>query len=226
MNNSNLINPYNLLGVTPSSKLNDAKKSYYNWALMCHPDKGGSEEEMIIVKNAYEYIKKQLTFVETKDGNTYEKLEEDFEKFCLEQESRPPPFSVIYEETNDWIKDFNKEFLEKKQSEDHNPFDKGYGEFMENRVTSEEYKDKENYKVEHQFNNCIIEYKEPQCLPDTHQEYPLNIKNINDFTCINNKIIMTDYKKAFSPKPKLDISLDNKTIKEKYEEQLKLRNLI
>ena len=37
---------------------------------------------------------------------------------------------------------------------------------------------------------------------------------------------MTDYKKAFSPKPKLDISLDNKTIKEKYEEQLKLRNLI
>ena len=97
------INPYSLLGLTPFSTLAEAKKSYYNWALLCHPDRGGKKEEMIVVKNAYDYIKKQLLFVETKEGNTYEKLEEEFQDFCKNQESKPPPFSAIYEETNDWI---------------------------------------------------------------------------------------------------------------------------
>ena len=106
-----LLNPYTLLGLTPNSTLLEAKKSYYNFALMCHPDKGGSSDDMIVITKAYNYIKKQLTLVDSKKDITYEGLEEEFEEFCREQESKPPPFSQIYEETNDWIKEFNKEII-------------------------------------------------------------------------------------------------------------------
>ena len=220
------INPYSLLGLTPFSTLAEAKKSYYNWALLCHPDRGGKTEEMIVVKNAYDYIKKQLLFVETKEGNTYEKLEEEFQDFCKNQESKPPPFSAIYEETNDWIKDFNKEFEEKKKAEDYHPFENGYGELMDKTETKDDYNENEETKVSHEFTTAIVEYKEPQYLPDTHEQYPLNTKKIDDFTSHSRNIVMTDYKKAFSPKPLFtDIKISEKSIEEQYQEQLDLRNI-
>ena len=228
-NSTYTINPYSLLGLTPLSTLAEAKKSYYNWALLCHPDRGGKKEEMIVVKNAYDYIKKQLIFVQSKEGNTYEKLEEEFQDFCKNQESQPPPFSAIYEETNDWIKDFNKEFEEKKKSEDFNPFNLGYGDLMDKSEKKETYDENEEKKVSNTFSTQIVEYKEPQYLPDTHEEYPLNLKKIDDFTSHGRNIVMTDYKKAFSPKPEIDTkSIEqsiNKSIEERYEEQLKLRNI-
>ena len=60
MNNSVLINPYALLGVTVNSTFNELKRNYYNMALMCHPDKGGSGDDMHIVLMAYNYCKEQL----------------------------------------------------------------------------------------------------------------------------------------------------------------------
>ena len=55
-----LINPYQLLGVTINSSLKELKKAYYNMSLLCHPDKGGSNKDMIVVHTAYLYIKTQL----------------------------------------------------------------------------------------------------------------------------------------------------------------------
>ena len=107
MNNSSLINPYALLGVTINSTFNELKRNYYNMALMCHPDKGGSGDDMHIVLMAYNYCKEQLEKKEAKE-TTYEKLEEEFADFCKNQESQLPTFSSVYEETNDWIKDFNR----------------------------------------------------------------------------------------------------------------------
>ena len=78
----NLLNPYELLGVSPTSTINTLKKKYYTLALICHPDKGGNKDDMIIIKNAYEYIKPQL---ENNTDTTYEQLEEEFQKFCDEQ---------------------------------------------------------------------------------------------------------------------------------------------
>ena len=254
-----LLNPYTLLGLTPESSLIKAKRTYYNFALMCHPDKGGSADDMIIITKAYEYVKKQLNVVYSKKDVTYEGLEEEFEAFCRDQESKPPPFSQIYEETSDWIKEFNKEFVEQKKFEDYNPFSLGYGDLMDksiisnnnesnnndsnnndsnnndsnnndsNKYQDKKYLDKEETKVGHNFCQVIAEYKEPQCLPDTHQEYPLNTKKIDDFTSINNKknIILTDYKKAFSPKVELEeLQYNDKIngdINKKYEDELKQR---
>ena len=71
----NLINPYELMGIDPNKPdLQKLKKTYYNWALMCHPDKGGSKEDMNIIHNAYLYVKKQIDFSDGKEKVWIESL--------------------------------------------------------------------------------------------------------------------------------------------------------
>ena len=55
-----MINPYDIMNLTPESSLKDLKDAYYQMALLCHPDKGGSADDMIVIHNAYKYIKEQL----------------------------------------------------------------------------------------------------------------------------------------------------------------------
>ena len=111
MNNSHLINPFSLLDITEDSTLNELKKKYYGMSLLCHPDKGGNSNDMYIVNSAYKYIKNQLINKNNKE-TTYEKLEDDFELFCRQQEDETPTFNQIFEETNDWVHEFNRKFEE------------------------------------------------------------------------------------------------------------------
>lgn len=212
MNTQNLINPFALLGITTNTTFNELKRNYYNMALMCHPDKGGSNQDMDIVHKAYNYCKEQLQSQETKQ-TTYEKLELEFEDFCKNQESQTPSFSSIYEETNDWIKDFNNTFENLNLTNDNNennvminPFDKGYGELMDTSDdisslpdNNMEYDSIEKNEPTQLFDKQIVEYKEPQYLPDTINYFPLNCEKIDDFssTTTNNNLVMTDYYKSY-----------------------------
>lgn len=204
-----LINPYSLLGVNDKSSLRELKKNYYNMALLCHPDRGGDKKDMNVVCLAYNYIKKQLDNIK---DSTYEELENEFECFCKEQESMEvPKFGNIYEETNDWIVDFNKAFDNKRNENneinpyDNNPFENGYGDLMdinemlEDLEVSKEYISEEKEESKHKFTREIIEYTEPEALPNTITYYPLDkkSKDINDYSDYGNDIKMTDYKKAF-----------------------------
>ena len=92
-----MINPYEIMNMSPNSTLTELKKSYYQMALICHPDKGGTEEDMIVIHNAYKYIKEQLENCD--NTNTYEELEDAFSSFCKEQEETPPPFRDIWEDS-------------------------------------------------------------------------------------------------------------------------------
>lgn len=281
------INPYNLLNLTPKSTLEEAKKSYYSLSLLCHPDKGGRCEDMVILSNCYKYIKNHLTVLDDKKDITYEGLEEEFAEFCKEQTNqKPPTFCNIYKETsgyddcvndntlselspptpsNDYTSnpeyiarvtkfnlDFNAAFEKAKQEEidknGNNPLDNGYGQFMDERKITElnddtinnlDYNDISkldiNDKSSHPFNQEIVEYKEPQSIPDMVIHFPLNGEQISDFSSqtgsnnqgLNkiNKLEMTDYKKAFSPKKEYDNdeSLINRSPLERYEEELKER---
>ena len=165
---------------------------------------------MHIINSAYNYIKNQFQN-EINRKTTYEKLEEEFNLFCQEQENQTPNFSQIYEETNDWIREFNKEFDSKlnigsindENINDVNPYDKnpfdinnGYGELMdkslystnqeldpedENLLNQEpinpdlDYKENEIIYNKNIFNKEIIEYQEPEPLPDTISYYPHKI---------------------------------------------------
>jgi len=99
----NLINPYNLLGVTINSSIKDIRKSYYKLSLICHPDKGGNKDDMNIIHNAYLYVINQIKFSEEKD--TLENIENDFKNFYNINKSDLPPFYEI------WKKSEEGEFL-------------------------------------------------------------------------------------------------------------------
>jgi curved DNA-binding protein CbpA len=235
---SRLINPFGLLGVTSKSTIYDLKKAYYQLSLMCHPDKGGDSADMVVISKAYQYVKQQLDKVK---DTTYEELEDEFQEFCKNQElETPPTFAAIYEETQDWLVEFNRKFNE-EQCKDHcknyksdgmimdyfneykvNPFKDGYADIMDKSeynnldTTSNSFetdlnklRESELKPISQKFNREITEYKEPESLPNTVTAYPLENKEIVDYSgstgILKNglKLEMTDYKKAYSPNEEL-----------------------
>jgi curved DNA-binding protein CbpA len=227
---SRLINPFSLLGISSTSSPSDLKRAYYSLSLMCHPDKGGDSKDMIVVSQAYQYVKEQLDKIR---DTSYEELEEEFQEFCKHQEEiKPPTFSSIFEETHEWIDDFNKKFETMNLNRDeeinnmgdneynpysNNPFQQGgYGDIMDESEINldscysqedlQKMRENDNEKNTHQFDKQIIEYKEPESLPNTVTSYPLLPSEITDFSgsssnknTHNKSMEMTDYKKAFTP---------------------------
>ena len=211
----NTINPYDLLNVTSKSSLKELKKNYYQLSLYCHPDKGGSEEDMIIVHNSYEYIKNQL---QNSTEQTYEQLEEEFQEFCKIQENKPPKFCKIFSETHEeWNNEFKNTYSEQKYS---NLFDKGYGELMDKSEYQNfnEYQPDDNQKNKHNISSDVVIYQEPYPTPiDIDNNMPLDKKEILDFTYKG----MSDYKIAFTPKIESYLEIRERTL----DDLLKERNL-
>ena len=112
---------YDIFGLDKeSSTLNDAKKAYYNLALLVHPDRNAcinkdtAKLEMKVLTNMYKNIKKEL---ESRDlNNKYkecddlvnirEKEVEEIDKFNNDM----PSFMDIYLETHEDMKKFHKSF--------------------------------------------------------------------------------------------------------------------
>ena len=104
-----LINPYELLGFdskTPNIDMKSLKSTYYTLSLICHPDKGGTTEDMLVLQNAYLYIKSQIELKDAKSKD-FKTIESEFNEFIKQQSSDPPPFSKLYEEAHIWLKEFN-----------------------------------------------------------------------------------------------------------------------
>ena len=194
-----LFDPFEFLGFDSKNPNNitikDLKKSYYTLALICHPDKGGNPEDMLILQNSYLYIKEQI---ELKDTNSkdYDATCKDFQQFMKEQSQDPPPFSKVYEDTQEWLREFNSLCNESKtnniQLNDTDLLNPGYGEFMEpesdynnNNNNNNNYtrtkdvnQEFENIKLTRQ--NEIIDYKN---LKENSENTDENIKdkeNIKD----------------------------------------------
>lgn len=216
------IDPYLLLGISPNSSLQELKKSYYQLSLLCHPDKGGNNKQMIIVHNSYLYIKHQLENCQV--DSSYQKLEEDFEKFCQQQQNQiPPSFREIDDDANDFRREFNARFEQELQKNETpsflNPFEGGYGNLMETSEKSEQYCKQEKQTVKNDFGKKIIIYEEPNVLPDTYGNYlNLKLEKIDDYSQHTKSLHLTDYVKAFSEEiyqeestaeTDLEISLEN-----------------
>ncbi len=221
----NFINPYQLLGINPNMPdLKQLQKSYYQLALLCHPDKGGNKDSMNIVHKCYLYIKKQ--FANCQNLKSYEELEKEFADFCKTQEEQPPPFRVIWENSEEYdnLKKFNEEFekqqkeyfkncnLEENKDSFRDCFQEGYGKYMDiseyqnnseikQNLSSNKLSNIPKEKNKHNFKTSLILYKEPTANPIGYgQNYRYDVNDITDFTdkLTYSNIILNDYKKAFS----------------------------
>jgi len=230
MSEKSLINPYLLLGLTVNSSLADVKKAYYGLALLLHPDKGGSAQDMIVLCKAYNYIKKQIQMNVDKSEMDMEKLEKEFESFCKEQENRPPTFTEIYKETDEKFKDFseqlqrfNRQYTECKAEEemkgDVDIFrTQGYGHLMDeskNNASNTSYNPNvTTERVTHTFNNQLVEYKEPDVNNSSYTHQPFNVRHIEDFSHKTGTLAMADYKKGFSKELQPETVLRDRTYNE------------
>lgn len=118
-----MLQPYELLGVTYKSSIQDVRRAYYNWALICHPDKGGNKDEMHLIHNAYEWIMNQLTEVNKreKEGKTYEEYLEEQKTNIEDSKNKPyPSFDDIVLEVNNISNEFLKGKYTEYISDDYN----------------------------------------------------------------------------------------------------------
>ena len=222
MDLKNILNPYELMGIDAHNpSLKKLKKAYYSLALLCHPDKGGSEEDMKIVLYAYRYIKDQ--FENCTNLKSYDERLEEFQAFCSEQQVGLPNINKIWEnsEKGKTMKNFNKNFEKQRIIK---PFDGGYGDNM----TSSKYaKGKQTYdnnnldkQLTHSFRNVankneLVEYREPESYQQGYGDYErLDVKKIKNFSHQG----MSDYSRAF--KILGEKNINNYEIKERTYKQL------
>jgi hypothetical protein len=200
--NKSLINPFELLGIDEQSTLKDARKSYYNLAMICHPDQGGDEKNMKILANAYKFVELQLKSVNNVNQNIGEDLEKEFEEFNASIDAEILPMRDLFDLAHD---DFNKKFNEKFQEEEKyqyvelvagDPFSAGYGSLMDTDIKEEE-EEKEIPTTRQRFSSEIIIYNDPQLLPNTYgNNLRYDITDIKDFTENQGNLKMNDYRIA------------------------------
>lgn len=80
------VNPYELLGVKEDSPLSEVRRAYFRIALVCHPDKGGSADDMRVVQSAYDWIVHHINTVKAHGTETYEEKEDNFKEFLESQQ--------------------------------------------------------------------------------------------------------------------------------------------
>jgi len=92
------LDPYRLLGVSQDSTPEEIRAAYMELALLVHPDKGGSSDDMIVVHNAYRFAMDSAKYTREKSRLSYEEAEAEFAAFCKQQEDTPPDLADVLEE--------------------------------------------------------------------------------------------------------------------------------
>ena len=102
----NTINPYDLLNISTNSSLKELKKNYYQLSLYCHPDKGGSPEDMICIKNAYEYLAKNKTTLNSLNFRTIWDIFSTPQVYVLDKDNKIIAKKLGIEQLPDFIRDY------------------------------------------------------------------------------------------------------------------------
>lgn len=199
------LNPYELLGVTTNSTCQEVRKRYYALACLCHPDRGGSNDQMQILHNAYEYVMKQVALNTTK---SYEDLEADFQDFCAAQTSTPPPFVDIHAEAFNLPK-FNELFeLHTPEVLDGAFDDGGYATCpSEVKLEYAPYDPRVERANVVPFSTDVVIYEEPEPVVMPRALYRDLSQGADgcappaqmDYSCVVGTTYASDYKAALSP---------------------------
>ncbi len=239
-----LINPYEFLGFdsrNPNISMNQLKSTYYQLALICHPDRGGNPDDMIILQNAYLYIKKQIELKDEK-STTFEDIEKEFKDFIEEQNNiKCPAFATVYDDVHEWRREFNQKFEKNEMDVGSSLLSDGYGRMMDksliNNINLEtnynsvifDERDQELSSIpKHQFTSEIVTYTEPMSFNFNQSSgSDLNNTKKSDFTSSIGDLTLSDYKKALTSSNinsiKSDIDTDNSDVQKKFENLMKDR---
>ena len=196
---------YEFFGLTKDKvDLNDLKKSYYNLALLIHPDKSSNINrelaniEMKSINEMYIRLKKDVDlrnksseYIKSKDlKNIHKKEVEELDTFNKEM----PSFYDIFVETHDNIRKFNDEFEKKrKELDDDTEF---LTDFQNNnegyKLLESEYAKSNNFTIEYNPNfNSNINLNNLGNLDDN------KIIPIDKLKSLNIDNFGVDYKEAF-----------------------------
>lgn len=191
-----LVDPYDLLGVTQHSTCQQVRKRYYALACLCHPDRGGTPEQMQTLHNAYQYVLKRVAL---NRDTTYEDLEKDFGDFCASQTATPPPFVDIHAEAFN-LPRFNELYDLRVGSSTE--VDGAFAEGGYATVPSDislEYTPVEACTVP-MFSSAVVVYTEPHAVVMPQETVrDLTGTALDDFSCSIGTVRASDYRAALSP---------------------------
>lgn len=176
------IHPFNLLGVTYKDNSEKVKKNFKELALLCHPDKGGSKDDMIVLYKAYKYVLEQIEYGE--HGRTFEEEKRKFSEFLEKKEEFPTIFDILTDGAN---KKFN-EMWENSRDKIGMCYKSDYEKIMKEKPGS--------------FSRVLVEYKEPKSENEINfkKELEINAELVKDFSGKD----AADYILAFSELEKRD----------------------
>jgi hypothetical protein len=131
------INPFELLGLTPNSSMEDARRSFRELVLVVHPDKGGDDNQLHILVNAYRFVKEGLSAVTESKCKLQQKsvadLEKEFADFC----NLECPISQYDDDIKEFVSSqtstFDIEGFNRRFHDTHGmlaPVNEGYGHLM------------------------------------------------------------------------------------------------
>lgn len=181
-----VLDPFGLLGVTCNSTPLQVRRQYYAMASVCHPDRGGTNEDMRVVHNAYRYVSDQVAL---NRRCTYEQVQREFDEFCAAQTSAPPRFVDIHHET---FGEFNAAFEASDRVQ--RAFAEGGVETVKSEVELE-YTDVERGTVK-PFMREIVVYAAPA--PVDMRGFWRNVDGapITDYGCTLGSMRASDYREA------------------------------
>ncbi len=196
----NKMNPesWKILGIEPSTPIEQVRLRFRKLALKYHPDKGGSHYIFDQIKNAYKEI---LSFHTSLNQKSHYELRNQSMEIMREQSQQK--YRGYLDPNNLSMDKFNSFFVQHRLED---PLDNGYGHLMEKSGHREEDSQVVNAKIKKFADQQLILYQDPQevfnCSANVGN---LGDDNSNFTTPWNSKTKYTDYVEAHSKPVDRDI---------------------
>jgi len=190
-----LVDPFELLGVSMHATPKEVRTRYYQLACICHPDRGGTAEQMRTLYNAYEFVMRSVALNTT---HTLEDLQGAFDLFCKTQTQEPPQFRDIHDG------EFQKAFETCDAKDVDAAFAPGGYETVPSEYTSmtpaTPYTCDGAQALIEPFSSAMVVYTEPRALMQPSAcVRDLTGTALESFTCVIGNQVVSDYREAFSP---------------------------
>ena len=207
-------NAMKILGLDLNTDDKELRKKYFKLAQKHHPDKGGNPRKFMIIHRCYLHIKSLLEG----ENHDHSQLKRDTENYISTQISKEMVNDAFGKGKNFDIKKFNSMFENTRIS---NPYDKGYGDMINDEYDVNQETIKRDYSLgnptslnkrqfERKFQKQKQKYQKPKndFQLQVYQGINTSIRGlgfqelgqgeINDFTSgENDPFAFTDYKKAY-----------------------------